>query len=110
MVRKISSKISFDKLLKEYDYLIAHTMFSKDILVNKYQLTESSIKVINHPLLKKPKPFGNIDYGKQFLNVLFFGTLSRYKVRYAYRIYWKIGFKKFKKDKINNSWQTYNEY
>ena len=52
MVKKFFKNYGFDKLLKEYDYLIAHTMFSKDILVNKYQLTESSIKVINHPLLK----------------------------------------------------------
>ena len=87
-------------------------MFSKDILVNKYQLTESSIKVINHPLLKKPKPFkGNIDYDKkQFLNVLFFGTLSRYKgLDMLIESIGKLDSRNLK-DKINNSWQTYNEY
>lgn len=71
----------FNKLLQKYDFLLTHTRYSKKILVNKFKVSELKIKVINIPLYGDLKPIKETpNYEKkEYINVLFFGTLSKYK-------------------------------
>ena len=75
-------RLGFKSLIKNYDFYVVHTIYSMDILKKYFQIQSNKILVINHPLfnsIKKTdyKKYNDLKNGK--LNILYFGTINKYK-------------------------------